>query len=984
MTTTSRTAAAIRREFLDYFAEKYKHTIVPSAPVVPHDDPTLLFTNAGMNQFKDVFLGQGSREYTRAVDTQKCIRAGGKHNDLEDVGRDTYHHTFFEMLGNWSFGDYFKEEAIQWAWQLLTDVWGLDPERLHVTVFEGDDADGTQADLEAENIWQKFVPADRIQRFGKKDNFWEMGETGPCGPCSEIHYDATPDKSGKALVNADDPRVIEIWNLVFIQFNRGPDGKLTILPDKHVDTGMGFERIVRVLQEKSSNYDTDIFLPIFDAIAEKSGGRQYRTGESNDAVDVAYRIIADHLRCLTVAIADGATPSNEGRGYVLRRILRRAVRHANQTLKCKQPVLFEVVTAVVDSLRDAFPGLQAQQERVMEIVKAEEASFLQTIERGLALFEEAAGYPHAPRGPGVDGGDEQDDTSHHAEHGGTSSHTERGATKVISAEAAFKLHDTYGFPIDLTRTMAEERGMSVDEDGFEKLMEEARKKSRHTGEVGDIDFTLPPDALAKLRNMNIPATVDDDKFHGRAVSSEVRAIWDGNNFENNVGIGRRVAVITERTSFYAEQGGQVGDKGFILTNQNTGSIGGWGFESNMPKGACRFEVDDAKRVGEYVLHIGQVVDGKLRVGDKCMVDVDDNIRNPTKSNHTATHLLNHALRQVLGDGVEQKGSLVAADKLRFDFSFNRGLTNDELNAVERLTNAAIHQKLPVHIEEVPLDTAMQVTGVRAVFGEKYPDPVRMVSIGPSIGRLLAEPNLPRWKECSIEFCGGTHLENSSEARRFVIVSEQALAAGVRRIVAVTGPAAMAAESAGRDLESRAFKAKSLDGQQLIDEVGEISSLVEELTIGSVSRQKIHHLLDDLRAKAKQARKASQSESRQVVVNQARTIAEQARGNVIVEQIANADKETLRAAMDVIRSKCQDAAVLLMTGDLEESKVAMVASVPEALIKKGLKAGNWVRETAKVVGGGGGGRPDMAEAGGKDPTKIPAAITKAQDFADATV
>jgi len=973
--TTTKTASEIRREFLEFFAGKHGHEIVPSAPVVPHDDPTLLFTNAGMNQFKDVFLGRGDRPYTRAVDTQKCIRAGGKHNDLEDVGKDTYHHTFFEMLGNWSFGDYFKEEAIAWAWDLLTNQWGLDPERLYVTVFAGDAEDGLEPDTEAEEIWKKHVDPARIQRYGKKDNFWEMGDTGPCGPCSEIHYDCTPEKDGAGLVNADDPRVIEVWNLVFIQFNRGSDGVLEPLPAKHVDTGMGLERIVRVLQGKDSNYDPDLFTPIFDAIQRETGARPYQ-GAMDDAIDVAYRVIADHVRCLTVAITDGAQPGNEGRGYVLRRILRRAVRHARQTLGVDSPVLHALVPSVVDTLGEAFPELADASERVIEVIRREEEAFFKTLDRGLELFEEAVQRASQPSPPGRGQGEGKNGCQ--APSPQPLSRGERGS--MISAEDAFKLHDTYGFPIDLTRVMAEERGMTVDEAGFEKLMAEARERSRGQ-EEGEEELLLPPGALARLRAMEIPATEDIDKYHARPVSTEVRAIWNGSDFDNVAHMGGRYAVITERTSCYAEAGGQVGDRGFVRSAQDTGQIGGWGAETSVGRAAGQFDIEDTRRVGEYILHIGRVRQGKIRVGDRVMVDVEDRFRNPTKAHHTATHLLNHALRQVLDDEVEQKGSLVAPDRLRFDYSTTRSPGRKELNAIERLVNAAIHQNLPVHAMDVPLEQAKKINGVRAVFGEKYPDPVRVVSIGPSIDRLLANPDLPRWRECSIEFCGGTHVNDTGEARRFVIVSEQALAAGVRRIVAMTGPAAMAADGAGKELESRCFRAKSLSGEELVEEVDDISRQLESLTVGLVQRQKIQEQLEALRERGKAVRKESQAAARENAVDQARVLAENIQGRIIVDQLAGGDQETLLSAIDVLKSRRPDAAAMLLSADEDAGKVVIVARVPQELIDQGLKAGDWVREAAKVVGGGGGGRPDMAQAGGKDPGKIDDAIRRAKDVAE---
>jgi alanyl-tRNA synthetase len=981
-------ASQIRREFLDYFATRHGHAIVPSSPVVPQDDPTLLFTNAGMNQFKDVFLGTGTRPYPRAVDTQKCIRAGGKHNDLEDVGKDTYHHTFFEMLGNWSFGDYFKAEAIEWAWELLTKVWKLDPARLHATYFEGNKEQGLDADDDAKSLWSRFLPKERIHPGGLKDNFWEMGETGPCGPCSEIHYDFTEDKSGGKLVNANDPRVMEIWNLVFIQFNRNADRSLTPLPAKHVDTGMGFERIARVLQNKNSNYDTDLWLPIFLAIENHTGAHPY-TGHLDDPVDIAYRVIADHSRCLTVAIADGAMPSNEGRGYVLRRILRRAVRHAHQTLGVRGPLLYQVVPSVIESLGEAFPELREHQERVASTVRAEEEMFLKTLDRGLELFEQAVERARQVR---MDEFTEKEVQQYLKKKPSGAATMFRAADidwlrvpvsrrPIIGAEDAFKLHDTFGFPIDLTRVMAEERGLTVDEKGFDDLMEKARARSRPKVVDEDLVRTLPPHAIARLRHLNVPPTDDIDKYHVRPVTAEVAAIWNGSDFDNAARQGRRYAVVLDRTNFYAEQGGQIGDQGFIHTPPTGGQVGGWGFEHKLGKAAVRFEVEDAQRVGDFILHIGHIVEGTLRVGDKVMADVSDARRNPTKANHTVTHLLNHALRQVLDEPVEQRGSLVAPDRLRFDFTSSRALSPAEVNAVERLVNAAIHQDLPVHALDAPLADALKIVGVRAVFGEKYPDPVRVVSIGPSVDRLLANPQMPRWTECAIEFCGGTHLESTGEARRMVILSEQALSAGIRRITAITGPAALAAEAAGRELAARLYRAISLQGDELVEEVNDISRQIEGLTIGMLTHQRLAEELDKLRGRVREHVKKAQEEQRAGVVDQARVLAENIKGRIIVDRLLGADADGLLAAVDVLRSRRPEVAGMLFSGDEIESKVNIIAVVPRELIAKGLKAGDWVRTVAPIVGGGGGGRPDLAQAGGKDPERIEEAIEKARSYAE---
>ncbi|MHC4220074.1 MAG: alanine--tRNA ligase [Planctomycetota bacterium] len=930
------TAARVRQEFIDFFAGKHGHAFVPGSPVVPHDDPTLLFTNAGMNQFKDVFLAQGGRDYQRAVNSQKCIRAGGKHNDLEDVGKDHYHHTFFEMLGNWSFGDYFKAEAIEWAWTLLTaprpEGWGLDRDRLYATVFEGNEAEGIPPDTEAEEIWKQYIDPARISRWGKKDNFWEMGETGPCGPCSEIHYDYTPDKSGARLVNIGDSRVVELWNLVFIQFNRGGDGGLTPLPARHVDTGMGLERLVRILQHKESNYDIDLFTPIFTAIKAHTGAHAYQ-GSLDDPVDIAYRVIADHIRCLTTALTDGAWPGNEGRGYVLRRILRRAVRHSHQTLQTTGAWIHELVPTVVETLGDAFPELTQRPDKVADAIRDEEESFLRTLDRGLELFTRAVDNA------GEAGGEQ------------------------ISSGDAFRLHDTFGLPIDLTRVMAEERGMTVDLDGYEKLMEEARQRSRKAaGEKEPME--LPADAVTRLKGLGVEPTVDIDKDEGRPVESEVLAIWNGRDFDEVAPASGRVGVVLHRTNHYAEAGGQVGDEGTIETDGN-----------------CRFEVENTEGFAGYVLHIGRAAEGTLRVGDRVTVSVDRARRESIRANHTATHLLNFALREVVGPEEDQKGSLVAPDRLRFDFSCAHAMSDEQIERTQHLVNEDIRKQDRVYAEIVPLAQARGINGVRAVFGEKYPDPVRVVSIGVKLDEVLADPAHDRWRTFSIELCGGTHLGDTSEASRFVIVGEQALAAGVRRISALTGAAALAAEAAARALEQRVRAAADLDEDRLPDEVDELSTLLDGSTIDTTSRGQITTLLEPLRKRVKKIRKAHQKETRTGLVEEARRIATRADGPVIVEQLPGANPQDLLSAMDAIRSRHADAAVMLIGTDEEASRVSIVARVPEALVSKGLKAGDWVREAAQACGGRGGGRSDMAQAGARNPQQVPEAIAAATTFAE---
>ena len=935
------TAPEIRRSFIDFFTEKAAHTQVPSSPVVPHDDPTLLFTNAGMNQFKDVFLGQGTRDYTRAVDTQKCIRAGGKHNDLEDVGRDTYHHTFFEMLGNWSFGDYFKAEAIEWAWMFLTEDLGIDPSRFYATYFEGNPSQGLDADEEARDLWLRHLPPERVIPFGMKDNFWEMGETGPCGPCSELHYDRIGDRDAADLVNMDDPDVLEIWNLVFIQFNREPGGELKPLPAKHVDTGMGFERLVSVLQDVRSNYDTDLFSGIFERIRDITGARPYR-GSMEDSVDIAYRIIADHIRCLTAALADGASPGPDGRGYVLRRILRRAVRHGRQTFGVEKPFLARIVPAVAESLGDVFPEIREKSTRVQEIIQQEEETFRRTLDRGLELFAE------------------------------TASKAEADGTRTVPALDAFKLHDTYGFPIDLTQVMAEERGFTVDLAGYEELMEQAREKSRGSG--GDIDTvsTMPPDVLGKLDFLKVRPTDDSFKDQGTPITAMVKAIWNGRKLEEHAETTERVAVILDRTPFYAEQGGQIGDKGELHVNRESSA----GHDHS-----CTMEIDDTRRVGDYVLHIGRITHGRLAVGDDTEAMLDHHRREQIRANHTATHLLNLALRETAGPESDQRGSLVSPERLRFDYAASGPLSPEQLAQVEQRVADCIAEDLAVHTEVVPLDAAQGIKALRAVFGERYPDPVRVVSIGAPVSELLDRPDDEGWSKLSIELCGGTHLSRTSTADGFLVVSEQGLASGVRRVTALTGEAARNARSTAEELMNLANRADAADGAEAATILEEIAQSFDKVTISTVDRHAIEQKLEGVREKAKAARKALQAENRGAVVETARQIAESASGQLVVARLDGADKDGLLSAMDAIRERLADAAILLLSADEDEGKVTIIAKVPEALIKQGLKAGDWVKTAAQACGGGGGGRPDSAQAGGKDPARADDAIEAATTFAN---
>jgi alanyl-tRNA synthetase len=885
-------SSQIRQQFIDFFCKKHGHTFVPSSSVVPHDDPTLLFTNAGMNQFKPIFLGTQKPPYRRAANTQKCIRAGGKHNDLDDVGKDTYHHTFFEMLGNWSFGDYFKKDAIRWAWELLTQVWGLDKSRLHATVFEG--GDGVERDDEASELWKSVTDIDpsHVHWGSKKDNFWEMGDTGPCGPCTEIHIDLTPDRSGGRLVNKGTPQVIEIWNLVFIQFNRNPDKSLTPLPAKHVDTGMGFERVTAVIQGKASNYDTDVFTPLFDSIRKVTGAPPY-SGKLDDLKDTAYRVIADHIRCLTFALTDGATVSNVGRGYVLRRILRRAERYGRQIFGTKKPFLVDLVPTVVETMGQAFPELKHDPGKVSRMIQEEEEGFIRTLDRGIKHFQDAA--------------------QRAKQHGNR-----------ISGEDAFKLHDTYGLYIDITEQMASEEGLTVDREGYEdeiRRRKEADRGARKKMVVSAVQGQLPK--------------TDDSPKYGPLTQRGHVVGWVKDNHAVTAGQleeGDEAGLLLDRTNFYAEQGGQVGDTGTIQTPSGT------------------FEVDDTQKLGDAVLHLGRVTAGHLQVSQQATLQVGGE-RAHTMRNHTATHLLNWALREVLGDHVEQKGSLVDAEKTRFDFTHDRPLSPDEIATVERLVNEKIYSDLPVTPVVLPLAEAKKVHGVRAVFGEKYPDPVRVLLIGP---RTPEEATLAD----SVEFCGGTHLAHTGEAGFFKIVSQEGVAKGVRRVTGVTGRGAVQA-------------------------VQRLSGVVEELT-GKLNCKpeevgaRVEGLLDEVKKLQGQLKKGAAGDLNSAGDQLLAQATEVGGAKVIVGEVPGAPVEQIRTQLDRLRQKAKRAVVLV--GWVADGKVGLMSAVTDDLTAK-VEAGKLVGEVAKVVGGKGGGRKDMAQAGGSDPAKLPEALALARKLAE---
>jgi alanyl-tRNA synthetase len=1013
----------VRRLFIDFFRQR-AHAFVPSSPVVPHDDPTLLFTNAGMNQFKPVFLGQvapGSplAGLKRAVNSQKCIRAGGKHNDLEDVGKDTYHHTFFEMLGNWSFGDYFKAESIAWGFELLTQVYGIPPDRLYVTYFKGDPAAGLEPDLEARDLWLRFLPASRVLPGGMKDNFWEMGETGPCGPCSEIHFDRLGGRDAAHLVNAGDPTVIEFWNHVFIQYNREDDRSLRPLPARHVDTGMGLERLVSILQGKPSNYDTDLFTPIFAAVERLTGARPYlgRLGEAdNDGVDTAYRVIADHVRALTFAITDGAVPSNEGRGYVLRRILRRAVRYGRQMLNAKTGFFSSLVPVVVERMSGFFPELAAagNAERVRGILREEEESFGKTLDRGIALVEKAMLDSLAAA---VKAEDPTAECSRPADQGGArrdgahvdlvirSGRTKKATgidlrhltpssvamllhkTPVIPGDTVFLLYDTYGFPPDLTSLMAEERGFRADLGAFEQLMEQARQRARAGGRFGPGAhaggrLALSAEAIAQARALGVHPTDDSHKFHPRDLRATVKAIFNGDNFDQAArAVGRPdpIGVLLDRTNFYAEMGGQEADHGRMLVTRESASA----VATAEAKGG-EFRVETVAAFGGLVLHVGHVVRGEIRVGDDVLLTIDSGRRAAIAANHTATHLLNLALRRTLGDGADQKGSLVAQDRLRFDFSHGKPVSPDELARIEESVRGDVAADLAVYADTAPLMLARSINGVRAVFGEAYPDPVRVVSIGVPIQDLLDRPDDPRWRDRSVEFCGGTHVARTAEIDHFAIVSEEAVAKGIRRVVALTGVPARAAVQSADNLARRIEAAAALADAALPAELAEIAAEIDQLTLPAVRRHQIREALAALQERAKAAQKQAAAARAGQVVAMARQIGESAAASlveVVVHTIdAGADRAALQAAVETVQALCPRSAVMLFSADRVEGKVSIVASVPEPLAKRGLNASDWVRAAAQVLGGKGGGKPTSAQGGGTDLAKIRQAMETAESFA----
>ncbi|HCU3956360.1 TPA: alanine--tRNA ligase [Escherichia coli] len=872
----SKSTAEIRQAFLDFFHSK-GHQVVASSSLVPHNDPTLLFTNAGMNQFKDVFLGLDKRNYSRATTSQRCVRAGGKHNDLENVGYTARHHTFFEMLGNFSFGDYFKHDAIQFAWELLTsEKWfALPKERLWVTVYESDD--------EAYEIWEKEVgiPRERIIRIGDNkgapyasDNFWQMGDTGPCGPCTEIFYDHGDHIWGgpPGSPEEDGDRYIEIWNIVFMQFNRQADGTMEPLPKPSVDTGMGLERIAAVLQHVNSNYDIDLFRTLIQAVAKVTG--------ATDLSNKSLRVIADHIRSCAFLIADGVMPSNENRGYVLRRIIRRAVRHGNM-LGAKETFFYKLVGPLIDVMGSAGEDLKRQQAQVEQVLKTEEEQFARTLERGLALLDEELA---------------------------------KLSGDTLDGETAFRLYDTYGFPVDLTADVCRERNIKVDEAGFEAAMEEQRRRAREASGFGaDYNAMIRVDSASEFKG-----------YDHLELNGKVTALFVDGKAVDAINAGQEAVVVLDQTPFYAESGGQVGDKGEL-------------------KGAnFSFAVEDTQKYGQAIGHIGKLAAGSLKVGDAVQADVDEARRARIRLNHSATHLMHAALRQVLGTHVSQKGSLVNDKVLRFDFSHNEAMKPEEIRAVEDLVNAQIRRNLPIETNIMDLEAA-KAKGAMALFGEKYDERVRVLSMG----------------DFSTELCGGTHASRTGDIGLFRIISESGTAAGVRRIEAVTGESAIATVHADSDRLNEVAHLLKGDSNNLADKVRSVLERTRQL----------EKELQQLKEQAA-AQESANLSSKAIDVNGVK---------LLVSELSGVEPKMLRTMVDDLKNQLGSTIIVLAT--VAEGKVSLIAGVSKDVTDR-VKAGELIGMVAQQVGGKGGGRPDMAQAGGTDAAALPAALASVKGWVSA--
>ncbi|NID08708.1 alanine--tRNA ligase [Fibrivirga algicola] len=881
------TSPEIRRQFLDFFRSK-QHLIVASAPLVAKNDPTLMFNNSGMAQFKDFFLGNGTPPAKRVADTQKCLRVSGKHNDLEDVGFDTYHHTMFEMLGNWSFGDYFKKDALEWSWELLTQVYKLPKDRIYVSVFQGDEKDGVPFDQESWDLWKGIIGDEsRIILGNKKDNFWEMGETGPCGPCSEIHIDLrSPDevaeKSGKELVNADHPQVVEIWNNVFMQFNRKADGSLEELPARHVDTGMGFERLCMAIQGKQSNYDTDVFSGTINLI-EQLSGRTY-TGKMEKS-DVAMRVIADHIRAVSFAIGDGLVPSNAKAGYVIRRILRRAIRYGYSYLGFTEPFMTKLVPLLADQFADVFPELKAQQDFVATVIREEEVSFLRTLGTGLTRLDQI-----------ID---------------------QLGDTKTIAGETVFELNDTFGFPADLTALIAREKGLEIDESGFQKALQEQKQRSRKDASSSTGDWIDLQD-------------VDKIEFVGYDETEAYAQVVKYRRVQNKQ--GTQVQVVLDRTPFYAESGGQIGDTGTLEL-----------FQSNVPKATLR--VLDTRKENDLSIHLvadRPDIDDLLQSADLVFAKIDTHRRELTEDNHSATHLLHSALREVLGTHVAQKGSYVGPDALRFDFSHFGKMTDEEISRVETIVNEKIRQNIPLDEKRnVPIEQA-RALGATALFGEKYGDFVRVITFDPSY---------------SVELCGGTHVPATGQIGLFKLTSEGSVSTGIRRIEAKTSEGALALLN---------------EQEAIINELKELLKAPKDVV------KAVQSILDERNALLKKVEALENEKVQQIKEELLGKVLTVNGHSMVVERVNVPNADALKQLAYDLKAKVDNLAVVL--GADINGKPQLAVMLPDSLISgRGLNAGQVVKDLAKNIKGGGGGQPFFATAGGSDASGLDAALAQGREL-----
>ncbi|KAH8813135.1 alanyl-tRNA synthetase-like protein [Xylogone sp. PMI_703] len=943
------TAPAVRKQFLDFFESK-GHTVVPSSSVVPHNDPTLLFTNAGMNQFKPIFLGTVGQtddmaKLKRAVDTQKCIRAGGKHNDLDDVGKDEYHHTMFEMLGNWSFGDYFKKEAIEMSWELLTKVYGINPDRLYVTYFEGDAAAGLEPDLEAKELWRQVgVADDHILPGNMKDNFWEMGDQGPCGPCSEIHYDRLGGRNAAHLVNQDDPNVLEIWNNVFIQFDRQKDKSLKTLPAKHVDTGMGFERLVSVLQDKFSNYDTDVFYPLFEKIQEVTGARPYtdKYGKNDaDGIDTAYRVVADHTRLLTFAISDGGVPNNEGRGYVVRRVLRRGCRYARKYFNAEIGSFFsKILPALVAQMGEQFPEIVKKEQDVKEILDEEEEAFARTLDRGEKMFEKYAAQAI------------------------------KSNTKKLSGADVWRLYDTFGFPEDLTKIMAEERGLETDDAEIEIAKEKAREASKSVKEAAHTFAKLDVHQIAELDKLGVERPNDEAKFKKGDTTGKVVLIYDGKGFlKSTEGLpkDKPFGLLLDKTNFYAEQGGQVADTGKIIIDD-----------------VAEFKVLDVQTFGGYIVHNGYLDYGDLSAGDEVICEYDELRRQPIRNNHTGTHILNHSLREHLGEDVNQKGSLVDQDKLRFDFSHKSAVSLDEIKKIEDSSNSYIKQNCKIYAKDVDLDVARGIEGVRAVFGETYPNPVRVVSVGVDVDTLLADPKNAEWRKVSVEFCGGTHVDQTGIIKEMVIVEEGGIAKGIRRITAYTGDAAYEVQRVASEFGKRIAALEAMPySPEKEQEVKVMQNELNQLTVAVLTKEELKsQFMKVQKSVLEEQKKKQKAESKTAldIVTGHFSHPDNKDSKVFIGHLPiSANAKAIADVMNHFKSKAKDKTIYLFGGSESEGAVVHGVYVGTEHASKGLTAEHWAAAVSEIVGGKSGGKEPTRQGQGTKPESIKEAVATAEKW-----